>query len=40
MIGEQLTPDGVDFVTELLVKWLKQMYQNYGIFQKYKPYAA
>jgi Sec-independent protein secretion pathway component TatC len=32
MIGEQLTPDGVDFVTHLLVKWLKQMYQKYGTF--------
>jgi hypothetical protein len=32
MIGEQLTPAGAGFVTGLLVKWLKQMFQNYGIF--------
>jgi hypothetical protein len=37
MIVEQLTAAGAAFVTDLLVKWLKQMYQNYGIFRIYNP---
>ena len=40
MMGEQLTPAGAGFVTDLLVKWLKRMYQNYGTFRTYKSCAA